>query len=52
MIGDLLNEQSFMHLALTEMIYLESDVNDNTTYVGSLSNQLTLSLACYELTAC
>ncbi|XP_026178610.1 L-amino-acid oxidase-like [Mastacembelus armatus] len=32
MIGDLLNEQSFMHLALTEIIYLESDVNDKTTY--------------------
>ncbi|KAI4800453.1 hypothetical protein KUCAC02_009681 [Chaenocephalus aceratus] len=32
MIGDLLNEQSLMHLALTEMIYLESDINDNTTY--------------------
>ncbi|XP_062301360.1 L-amino-acid oxidase-like [Scomber scombrus] len=32
MIGDLLNEQSLMHLALTEAIYLQSDVNDNTTY--------------------
>ncbi|XP_076581211.1 L-amino-acid oxidase-like [Chaetodon auriga] len=32
MIGDLLNEQSLMHLALTEMIYIQSDVNDNTTY--------------------
>ncbi|MEQ2178854.1 hypothetical protein GOODEAATRI_018585 [Goodea atripinnis] len=32
MIGDLLNEQSLMHLALTEMIYIENDVNDNTTY--------------------
>uniref|UniRef100_A0A3Q3AWG6 Amine oxidase n=1 Tax=Kryptolebias marmoratus TaxID=37003 RepID=A0A3Q3AWG6_KRYMA len=32
MIGDLLNEQSFMHLALTEMIYVESDVSDSTSY--------------------
>ncbi|XP_074555329.1 L-amino-acid oxidase-like [Halichoeres trimaculatus] len=32
MIGDLLNEQSLMHLALTEMIYIESDVSDKTTY--------------------
>ncbi|XP_031734831.1 L-amino-acid oxidase-like [Anarrhichthys ocellatus] len=32
MIGDLLNEQSLMHLALTEMIYIQSDVNDSTTY--------------------
>ncbi|XP_037615253.1 L-amino-acid oxidase-like [Sebastes umbrosus] len=32
MIGDLLNEQSLMHLALTEMIYIQSDVSDNTTY--------------------
>ena len=32
MIGDLLNEQSLMHLALTEMIYIQSDVSDNTKY--------------------
>lgn len=32
MIGDLLNEQSMMHLALTEMIYIENDVSDSTTY--------------------
>ncbi|XP_054457227.1 L-amino-acid oxidase-like [Anoplopoma fimbria] len=32
MIGDLLNEQSLMHLALTEMIYIESDVSDSTKY--------------------
>nr|UKM49430.1 L-amino acid oxidase-like protein [Trachinotus ovatus] len=32
MIGDLLNEQSLMHLALTEMIYINSDVSDNTKY--------------------
>ena len=31
MIGDLLNEQSLMHLALTEMLYLDSDVSDTTT---------------------
>ncbi|PWA28119.1 hypothetical protein CCH79_00018284 [Gambusia affinis] len=32
MIGDLLNENSLMHLALTEMIYIENDVSDVTTY--------------------
>ncbi|KAI4800458.1 hypothetical protein KUCAC02_009686 [Chaenocephalus aceratus] len=32
MIGDLLNEQSLMYLALTEMIYDQSDINDNTRY--------------------
>ncbi|KAM4536725.1 L-amino-acid oxidase-like [Odontesthes bonariensis] len=32
MIGDLLNEQSLMHLALTEMLYIDSDVSDKTTY--------------------
>ncbi|KAM9335174.1 L-amino-acid oxidase-like [Symphorus nematophorus] len=34
MIGDLLNEQSLMHLALTEMIYIENDVSDKTNYSG------------------
>ncbi|XP_029382350.1 L-amino-acid oxidase-like [Echeneis naucrates] len=32
MIGDLLNEQSLMHLALTELIYINSDVSDKTNY--------------------
>ncbi|XP_039996706.1 L-amino-acid oxidase-like isoform X2 [Xiphias gladius] len=32
MIGDLLNEQSLMHLALTEVIYINSDVSDSTVY--------------------
>ncbi|XP_061566078.1 L-amino-acid oxidase-like [Cololabis saira] len=32
MIGDLLNEQSMMHLALTEMIYIENDVSDSVSY--------------------
>ncbi|XP_069031695.1 L-amino-acid oxidase-like [Embiotoca jacksoni] len=32
MIGDLLNEQSLMHLALTEMIYDQSDVSDSISY--------------------
>ncbi|XP_040887590.1 L-amino-acid oxidase-like [Toxotes jaculatrix] len=32
MIGDLLNEQSLMYTALSEMIYDQSDINDNTTY--------------------
>ncbi|XP_060922425.1 L-amino-acid oxidase-like [Limanda limanda] len=32
MLGDLLNEDSLMHMALTEMIYLNSDVSDNTKY--------------------
>ncbi|XP_034757125.1 L-amino-acid oxidase-like [Etheostoma cragini] len=32
MIGDLLNEKSLMYTALTEMIYDQSDIRDNTTY--------------------
>ncbi|KAK5599893.1 hypothetical protein CRENBAI_014211 [Crenichthys baileyi] len=32
MIGDLLNEDSIMSKALTEMIYLENDVNDSVKY--------------------
>ncbi|KAG7236281.1 hypothetical protein INR49_001197, partial [Caranx melampygus] len=32
MIGDLLNEQSLMHLALSEMIYINADVSDKTRY--------------------
>ncbi|XP_047194927.1 L-amino-acid oxidase [Hippoglossus stenolepis] len=32
MIGDLLNEQSIMYTALTEMIYDQTDISDNDTY--------------------
>ncbi|XP_047242365.1 L-amino-acid oxidase-like [Girardinichthys multiradiatus] len=32
MIGDLLNEQSLMYTALSEMLYDQSDVNDTTKY--------------------
>ncbi|XP_034425164.1 L-amino-acid oxidase-like [Hippoglossus hippoglossus] len=32
MIGDLLDEESIMHMALTEMMYISSDVNDNIKY--------------------
>ncbi|XP_076019107.1 L-amino-acid oxidase-like isoform X1 [Genypterus blacodes] len=32
MIGDLLNEQSMMYTALTEMIYDQSDISDDTKY--------------------
>lgn len=32
MIGDLLNEQSLMYTALTEMLYDQSDVNNTVTY--------------------
>ncbi|PWA28625.1 hypothetical protein CCH79_00020749 [Gambusia affinis] len=32
MIGDLLNEQSLMYTALSEMIYDQSDVNDTVSY--------------------
>ncbi|XP_028251431.1 L-amino-acid oxidase-like [Parambassis ranga] len=32
MVGELLNEQSLMYTALTEMIYDQSDVNDSVTY--------------------
>ncbi|XP_035850172.1 L-amino-acid oxidase-like isoform X2 [Sander lucioperca] len=32
MIGDLLNQRSLMYTALTEMVYDQSNVNDNTNY--------------------
>ncbi|XP_033466346.2 L-amino-acid oxidase-like [Epinephelus lanceolatus] len=32
MIGDLLNEQSLMYTALSEMIYDQTDINDDTRY--------------------
>ncbi|CAI5660948.1 unnamed protein product [Oreochromis niloticus] len=32
MIAELLNEQSLMHLALTEMLYFENDISDSTMY--------------------
>ncbi|XP_041635059.1 L-amino-acid oxidase-like [Cheilinus undulatus] len=32
MIGDLLNEQGLMYLALSEMIHDQTDLNDNVTY--------------------
>ena len=31
MIGDLLNEESLMYTALTEMIYHMTDINDDVT---------------------
>ncbi|XP_052431496.1 L-amino-acid oxidase [Carassius gibelio] len=32
MIGDVLNENSFFYTALTEMLYIQCDINDNDTY--------------------
>ncbi|KAM9469622.1 L-amino-acid oxidase-like [Clarias gariepinus] len=32
MIGDILNENSFYYNSLMESLYLQSDINDNTTY--------------------
>ncbi|KAI5098805.1 L-amino-acid oxidase, partial [Silurus meridionalis] len=32
MIGDILNENSFYYIALMESLYLQSDVNDDTSY--------------------
>ena len=37
MIGDLLNENSMMYTALTEMLYDQADVNDHTESVSALS---------------
>lgn len=31
MIGDILNENSFYYISLMESLYLQSDVNDDTT---------------------
>lgn len=33
MVGDLLNDQSLMHIALTEVMYVNADVNDNNRWV-------------------
>lgn len=30
MIGDILNENSLFYASLTEMLYIQSDINDNT----------------------
>ena len=35
MIGDLLNENSWMYTALTEMLYEHADLNDNTESVSA-----------------
>ncbi|KAI4895574.1 hypothetical protein NFI96_015668 [Prochilodus magdalenae] len=32
MIGDILNENSFFYTGLMETLYIQSDINDNTTY--------------------
>ncbi|XP_075330631.1 L-amino-acid oxidase [Odontesthes bonariensis] len=32
MIGDILNENSLFYTSLTEMLYIQSDINDNTEY--------------------
>ncbi|XP_049322779.1 L-amino-acid oxidase isoform X2 [Astyanax mexicanus] len=32
MIGDILNENSFFYTGLTETLYIQSDINDNTKY--------------------
>ncbi|KAM3616090.1 uncharacterized protein V6R79_012171 [Siganus canaliculatus] len=32
MIGDILNENSIFYVSLTEMMYIQSDINDNTEY--------------------
>ncbi|XP_010891981.3 L-amino-acid oxidase isoform X2 [Esox lucius] len=32
MIGDILNENSLFYMSLTEMLYIQSDINDDTTY--------------------
>uniref|UniRef100_A0A8C9VKL7 Amine oxidase n=1 Tax=Scleropages formosus TaxID=113540 RepID=A0A8C9VKL7_SCLFO len=32
MIGDILNENGFFYTALTETLYIQADINDNTTY--------------------
>uniref|UniRef100_A0A3B5KW19 Amine oxidase n=1 Tax=Xiphophorus couchianus TaxID=32473 RepID=A0A3B5KW19_9TELE len=50
MIGDLLNEQSLMYTALSEMVYDQSDVNDTVRYfemidgTDSLPNAIALPL--------
>ncbi|KAL2085846.1 hypothetical protein ACEWY4_019166 [Coilia grayii] len=46
MIGDILNENSIFYTALTEMLYIQSDINDNTVYyeINGGSDLLTKSM--------
>lgn len=37
MIGDVLNENSLFYMSLVEMLYIQSDINDNTESVGSIT---------------
>ncbi|XP_050984614.1 L-amino-acid oxidase [Labeo rohita] len=49
MIGDLLNENSFFYTALTEMLYIQSDINDNYTYSEFKGGFETFSNAFYNV---
>ncbi|XP_051719690.1 L-amino-acid oxidase isoform X2 [Ctenopharyngodon idella] len=49
MIGDILNENSFFYTALTEMLYIQSDINDNGTYYEFKGGFDTFSDAFYSV---
>ncbi|KAJ8280601.1 hypothetical protein GJAV_G00056730 [Gymnothorax javanicus] len=48
MIGDILNENGFFYTALTESLYIQSDINDNTTYYEITGGFDLLPRAFYE----
>ncbi|XP_039526929.1 L-amino-acid oxidase isoform X2 [Pimephales promelas] len=49
MIGDVLNENSFFYTALTEMLYIQSDVKDDETYFEFTGGFETFSEAFYSV---
>ncbi|XP_029373188.1 L-amino-acid oxidase isoform X2 [Echeneis naucrates] len=49
MIGDILNENSLFYTSLIEMLYIQSDINDNTEYFEVADGFDHLPLAFYQL---
>ncbi|XP_027029761.1 L-amino-acid oxidase [Tachysurus fulvidraco] len=49
MIGDILNENSFYYISLLESLYLQADVNDETTYLEITGGFDQLPLKFYDI---
>nr|XP_015807640.2 L-amino-acid oxidase [Nothobranchius furzeri] len=49
MIGDILNESSLFYTSLIEMLYIQSDINDNTEYFEVMEGFDNLPKAFYQL---
>ncbi|XP_031646530.1 L-amino-acid oxidase-like [Oncorhynchus kisutch] len=52
MIGDILNENSLFYASLTEMLYIQSDINDNTVYYEITDGFDHLQRAFYQALNC